>query len=364
MVLAVQLLILIKHTSRSKAVVDLSFGCSVILATITALIITLVINQSMSVGFILVCERRLNHSNNSLALFVAGPLIGVAGAVLVTFVVEWTFCGLLYHLRKSFTIGEAAVVSQGLLLFLFNSLALDLSTALLQPQLIRAEGVDEDIETVEHGLRHIIQLGILMIFVLIGFMRALGERVQKLILFAPLLTLIGLGVIAIPVTQPIPIIFIFKFLFNDLNKVILLQFCFFSFFHPIISYSLAPGAADPSLDIRRSLTNHCNFLPVASVGKSSHIDDKEEIIPRYHSDRLPHRTVAGSPASFPVHRSCVCHFPPVGGDSGGQDTILKQCIGPDCEGVCRQSGLWNYRTDSHVPVGWLCSSTRSQSSGL
>lgn len=135
---------------------------------------------------------------------------------MVTFVVEWTFCCLLHNLPKSFTFGEAAVVAQGLTLFLFNSLAIDFPNALLLENIQPQDGQ-------EIGIRNIIQLGVLLIFILIGFMKALKKRrITKLYVFIPLTALIVLGIISIPVTQPIPILFVLEFLFSDLDKIIVL----------------------------------------------------------------------------------------------------------------------------------------------
>lgn len=137
----------------------------------------------------------------------------------MTFVVEWTFFRLLRNFPKSFTIGEAAVVSQGLTLFLFNSLALDLPGAVLQAE-VSDDDDDGDLkEKWEMGIRNIVQLGVLLIFILIGLMRTLGDGARKLIVFIPLAGMIVLGIISIPVTQPIPILFVLEFLFSDWDKV-------------------------------------------------------------------------------------------------------------------------------------------------
>lgn len=148
---------------------------------------------------------------------IAGPTIGIASGLLVTFVVEWVFCGLLHNLPKSFTIGEAAVVGQGLTLFLFNTFVLDFPRSLLLAKDVLGERSSE-----RDGARNIVQLGVLLIFILIGLVRALGKKMQNLFLFVPLLGLIVVAIITIPVTQPIPIQFVVELIFTDLNRVLLL----------------------------------------------------------------------------------------------------------------------------------------------
>lgn len=114
---------------------------------------------------------------------------------------------LLKYLPKSFTIGEAAVVGQGLALFLFKSLVWDV---LLQS----AEDASE-----ESNVRRLVQLGVLMIFLLIGVMTTLGPRIRNFFLFTGLAGITGLGIVAIPVTHPIPILFVVQFLLSDPQKV-------------------------------------------------------------------------------------------------------------------------------------------------
>lgn len=146
-----------------------------------------------------------------------GPTIGIASGFLVTFVVEWVFCGLLHNLPKSFTIGEAAVVGQGLTLFLFNTFILEFPRSLLL-----GENALGDRSSEPDGARNIVELGVLLIFILIGFMKAFHPKIQNMFLFIPLLGFIVLAIITIPVTQPIPIQFVLELIFTDLEKVLIL----------------------------------------------------------------------------------------------------------------------------------------------
>lgn len=114
-------------------------------------------------------------------------------------------------LPKSFTIGEAAVVTQGLTLFLFKSLAIDF------PRAVAMQGHEQ--QTDELAITRIIELGVLMIFLLIGLMKILGKRIQNLFVFIGLLGLIVLAIIITPITQPIPIIFVVEYLLDDPEKV-------------------------------------------------------------------------------------------------------------------------------------------------
>lgn len=114
-------------------------------------------------------------------------------------------------LPKSFTIGEAAVVTQGLTLFLLKSLAIDF------PKAVAMQGQEQ--QTDELAITRIIELGVLMIFLLIGLMKILGKRIQNLFVFIGLLGLIVLAIITTPITQPIPIIFVVEYLMDDPEKV-------------------------------------------------------------------------------------------------------------------------------------------------
>lgn len=127
---------------------------------------------------------------------------------------QWIFCGLLQQLPKSFTIGEAAVVGQGLLLFLFKSLALDLPRAVLSLSRLE-EYPDDDLQSVVH----ILEIGVLLIFLLIFLMKIFGQIVQNFFIFSGLLGLIILGILVNPVTKPIPILFVRDLIINDPEKV-------------------------------------------------------------------------------------------------------------------------------------------------
>lgn len=131
----------------------------------------------------------------------------MALATLLFIVPQLIFRALLKYLPKSFTIGEAAVVGQGLALFLFKCLVWDV----LQSA--------EDTASEERNVRSLVQLGVLMIFLLIGVMTILGPRTRNFFVFTGLAGITGLGIVAIPVTQPIPILFVVQFLLSDPQKV-------------------------------------------------------------------------------------------------------------------------------------------------
>lgn len=112
------------------------------------------------------------------------------------------------------------MVGQGLTLFLFNTFILDFPRSLLL-----GEDVLGERSSVQDGARNIVELGVLLIFILIGFMNAFKARIQSLFLFVPLLGLIVLAITTVPVSQPIPIQFIVELIFTDLaNVLILLMF--------------------------------------------------------------------------------------------------------------------------------------------
>lgn len=135
-----------------------------------------------------------------------------AFSLVMTSLTEWMYSNLLNQLPMTFTLGEAAVVSQAFALFLFNSLAIDLPNGLL-----RRNNQDQDCQEID--IITIVQLGVLLIFILIGFMRVTRKR-SKLNVFLPLLAFIVLGIIIIPVTHPIPILFVWEFLFGHWHNFV------------------------------------------------------------------------------------------------------------------------------------------------
>lgn len=135
----------------------------------------------------------------------------------MTFVVQWLFIGLLRGLTKSFTFGEAAVVSQGLALFLFKSVCFDLPRTInwTRAESPRQRFVVDD----ELSITVIIEWGVLMVFLLIGAMHVIGHRIRNVIVFSVVAGLAILLIIATPITDPLPIVFVLEFFLNDPEKV-------------------------------------------------------------------------------------------------------------------------------------------------
>lgn len=151
-----------------------------------------------------------NGIPNRFIDFPFPDLAGLVGGLLVTFMLQWLCRGLLQHLPKSFTVGEAAVVAQGVILFLFKSLALDL------PRAVRGNNQPQDDAM---AMACIVEWGVLLVVLLIGLMRLLGERVRNVFVFSTLTGLIGLAVTLTPITQPIPLLYVLEFLLTDPQKV-------------------------------------------------------------------------------------------------------------------------------------------------
>lgn len=225
----------------------------------------------------------------------------------MTFAVQWIFCGLLRCLPKSFTIGEAAVVGQGLTLFLFKSLALDLPRVMLVGDAPQPE-LDDEV-----AVTRIIELGVLLIFLLIGLMRVVGKRIQNLFLFAGLLGLIVIVIIGTPITQPIPIIFVLEFLLYDPDKV---RGIIFDIIQVTLINVISLFLPDNRLDHLWSPSNgHRCLYSLACIQWTTHIDCVEEILPHCHRNCLPDRSPIPEIGPFPGRWSGLFYHITLGSDS-------------------------------------------------
>lgn len=129
----------------------------------------------------------------------------------VTLIYTWINRLLLINLPKSFTLGEASLVSQGLTLFLFKSIILHLPYHLKYPTALSEDPVQ--------CLTNILEVGVLCILALIVVVRLFSKAFRSIYTFVPLLGGFVLIIISCPVTTPIPIFSIIEYILGDQERV-------------------------------------------------------------------------------------------------------------------------------------------------
>lgn len=131
-----------------------------------------------------------------------------------TLVFNFLYLYVLRVLPKSFTLGEGAVVMQGVTLFLFNAFLQ------LPSHYVSYESSTNELDT----MKPVLQIGLLGIFVLISLIHLI-PILQRWILFYPLLlSFVGL-MIALPDPKMMPQIYVLiDFMMKDNERVIFLSF--------------------------------------------------------------------------------------------------------------------------------------------
>ncbi|KAM7341650.1 dolichol kinase isoform 2-T2 [Cochliomyia hominivorax] len=190
----------------------------------------------------------------------------------------WTLSATIFYQRcyilvmrnmpLSFTYGEASILVQGVLLFAINCVLLLNGTLC---------------ESANHLFGDLPNLNIIMMFALlwlliICILLAVFKILRKPLLFYPLMGIFAVGVTLSPVTKPLPIIFIFDFIFTDSKRlyIIIFYLALVGATVFIISWQLKSNTKHASTRVRKmfhllvvlvyvpGLIYECAFLYIAS----------------------------------------------------------------------------------------------------
>ncbi|XP_065369637.1 dolichol kinase [Calliphora vicina] len=136
----------------------------------------------------------------------------------------WTLAATIFYQRcyilvmrympMSFTYGEASILVQGILLFAINCMLI------LNGWLC---------ENAHHVFGDLANLNVIMMFALLWLLvvcilLAVFKCLRQPLLFYPLMAIFALGATLSPVTKPLPIVFLFKFIFRDSKRLYIILF--------------------------------------------------------------------------------------------------------------------------------------------
>lgn len=190
-------------------------------------------------------------------------ILSVVAGMSVTGIYRLSYVWLMKSLSFSFTLGEATIVTQGIITFLFNC-------CLSLPFVTHVSSSKEDINLV-------LQAGLLAVLIIV-LVTKLVPLFRKWFMFYLLFLVVGVGVCFVPINDKLAITILYNFIFNDIQRtiivgiyVVLLLLAGFvvtwqlnknqkgttstrKIFHILIVMAIVPG-----------LIFQCQFLYVASV---------------------------------------------------------------------------------------------------
>lgn len=154
--------------------------------------------------------RKFNNIIDNDFLLSGSSILVIAGwPVLLGY--GQLYGALLSNFPQSFTLGEASVIAQGLVLFLVNALILHLPRAVSYPVSFSAESL--------HCLTLIIENGVLWILLLILVLKFGHKLFKNVIVFGILFGCTVLGISLSPITDPVPLHCIIDFILQDQERV-------------------------------------------------------------------------------------------------------------------------------------------------
>ncbi|KAH8369686.1 hypothetical protein KR093_000603, partial [Drosophila rubida] len=143
------------------------------------------------------------------------PLSFIAG-FLITTIYQYVYNSVMRGLPKTFTYGEAAILVQGLVLFVLNATSRIYALFALQAKPIT-----------DFGQLNAIMQSALLCLVLVCVLLALVPVLRKPLPFYLLMGLLLLAVTCAPVTQPLPLQALLNFILNDSKRVYVIVFYMF-----------------------------------------------------------------------------------------------------------------------------------------
>ncbi|KAI8119065.1 hypothetical protein FF38_02006 [Lucilia cuprina] len=175
---------------------------------------------------------------------------------------------VLRYMPMSFTYGEASILVQGVLLFVVNC-ALLLNGMVCE----KASDIFGDLANL-----NVIMMFALLWLLLVSILLAVFKTLRKPLLFYPLVGIFVLGATLSPVTKPLPIVFVLKFIFRDSKRLYIIIF-YLSLVAAtvfVISWQLRRSTKQASTRVRKmfhllvvlvyipGLLYECAFLYIAS----------------------------------------------------------------------------------------------------
>lgn len=137
----------------------------------------------------------------------------VAAGFLTTTLYQHVYISVLRGFPKSFTFGEAAILVQGLVLFLLNATSRIYALFALQA-----------VPVTEFGQLNAIMQSALICLLLVCVLLALVPSLRKPVPFYLLMGLLAIGVTCAPVTKPLPLIALISFIFRDQKRLYIIVF--------------------------------------------------------------------------------------------------------------------------------------------
>lgn len=127
---------------------------------------------------------------------------------VITALYQYVYISVLCGLPKTFTLGEAAILVQGLVLFVLNTLIrlYELSTMPSK-------------DSNEFAQLNALMISALLFLLVVCLALALVRPLRKPVPFYLLMVLLALAVTCAPVTKPLPLIALLGFIFRDQKRV-------------------------------------------------------------------------------------------------------------------------------------------------
>lgn len=127
---------------------------------------------------------------------------------VITALYQYVYISVLCGLPKTFTLGEAAILVQGLVLFVLNSLIR-----------LYEFGTMPSKDSNEFAQLNALMISALLFLLLVCLALALVRPLRKPVPFYLLMVLLAVAVTCAPVTKPLPLIALLGFLFRDQKRV-------------------------------------------------------------------------------------------------------------------------------------------------
>lgn len=129
-------------------------------------------------------------------------------AFLITALYHQVYIRIMRGLPKTFTFGEAAILVQGLMLFVMNAIIHLWDLSFSQPKPLT-----------DFAQLNAIMLSALISLLVVCLLLALVPPLRKPVPFYLLMVLLFVAVTCVPVTKPLPLIALLGFLFKDQKRV-------------------------------------------------------------------------------------------------------------------------------------------------
>ncbi|KAL7738325.1 hypothetical protein ACLKA6_006650 [Drosophila palustris] len=138
-------------------------------------------------------------------------ILSIVAGFLITALYQHVYLCVLRGFPRTFTFGEAAILVQGLIIFLLNAAS-------------RIYNYTMPATVTDFGQLNAVMQSALICLLLVCVLLTLLPRLRKPVPFYLLMGLLAVGVTCAPVTKPLPLIALLRFIFSDQKRLYIMVF--------------------------------------------------------------------------------------------------------------------------------------------